>query len=484
MHVKKYSVGVKADLFCIFTFEGETPPSPALPEAEAVIARLLSMPGDGGEKGSRRTAPLPGKEAGALMLAGLGKRPDKASAKISAYRNQTAECVRFAASLGYSSVIAQLPEEPDQAASRASAEGAVLGGYLFDRHKTLERGAPRTEPEAFMLCEGDEDAMKRGALAAEAQTFSRDLANEPGNVVTPTTFAEIAQRTAEEFGLECKILDETGMADLGMNALLAVGQGSKNPPRLVHLVYRPDEEPRARVALVGKTVTFDSGGLCIKTRDGIKGMKTDKTGGCNVLAIMRALGQIRPPVEVHGIMGAVENMPDGGAFRPDDIIKTMSGKTIEILNTDAEGRLTLADLLTYACRTAPDSLIDMATLTGAAVWALGNYTAALVSDHDGLSAQISEAAERAGERFHRFAMDDEKLREQIKSEVADFTNSGGPGGGVITAGMLLREFVDPVVPWAHLDIAAVARYDKEFDCYGKGASAFGTRACLEYILSI
>ena len=212
-------------------------------------------------------------------------------------------------------------------------------------------------------------------------------------------------------------------------------------------------------------------------------MKCDKTGACNVLGIMNALPALQCPYEVHGLFGAVENMPDGNAYRPDDIIRAFNGKTIEIKNTDAEGRVTLADMLAYTSTLKPNAIIDMATLTGAAVTALGNYTAGLVSDWDKLSNDVLLSAEKAGERFHRFAMDDEKLREQIDTPYADVVNTGGPGGGVITAGMFLREFVDPTIPWAHLDIAAVDYYEKEFDCYGLGASAFATRTCLEYLLA-
>ncbi len=484
MDIHPYQAGESAELLCIFLFEGESPLSPLVSEVSAALEHALSLPQDPGKKGSLRVVPVPGAPVRAMLLAGLGKRPESAAAQATAYRNRTAECVRCASTLGFESIVAQFPGKPDAFLSRAVAEGAILGNYVFRRYWTTDSHPERTEITSFGLAGGDQDGLGRGVVSAEAQAFARDLVNEPGNVVTPLALAERALVLAREGGLECTILDEGAIDAMGMNALLSVGRGSTNRPRLIHLVYRPDAEPRRRIALVGKTVTFDSGGLCIKTRDGIKTMKIDKTGGCNVLAIMRALGTLRPAVEVHGILGAVENMPDGDSYRPDDIIRTMNGKTIEILNTDAEGRVTLADVLTYASRVRPDALVDMATLTGAAVTALGNYTAALVSDHDGLSADLLAAAERAGERFHRFTMDDDKLREKITSQNADFTNSGGPGGGVITAGMLLREFVDPGIPWAHLDIAAVAHYDKEFDCYGTGGSAFALRTCLEYVLSV
>jgi leucyl aminopeptidase len=478
-----YQAGETADLLCLPVFEGETPCSAGFPEFSGVMEQAGRFPKDPGKKGSIRVVPVKNASVKALLLAGLGKRPASAAATANVYRNRIAECVRHAVSLGFVSLIAQLPDAPDFHISRAAAEGAILGNYVFRTYWTTDAHPEKTDIETFALVGADPDGLDRGVLFGEAQAFARDLVNEPGNIVNPLTLAGRAMDIAKENDLECTVFDEDDILKMGMNALLSVGQGSRTPPRLIHLVYRPETPSSRRIALVGKTVTFDSGGLCIKTRDGIKTMKTDKTGGCNVLAIMRALGRLRPDVEVHGILGAVENMPDGNSYRPDDIIRTMSGKTIEILNTDAEGRVTLADVLTYACRVRPDALVDMATLTGAVVTALGNYTAALVSDHDGLSADLLAAAERSGERFHRFTMDDDKLREKIASQNADFTNSGGPGGGVITAGMLLREFVDADIPWAHLDIAAVAHYDKEFDCYGTGGSAYALRTCLEYVLA-
>ncbi len=483
MRVVPYQAGEPADLLCVPVFEGEAPCSAAFPGFSGVLKQAGRFPKDPGKKGSLRVVPVQDAPVKALLLTGLGKRSGSSMARASMYRNRIAESVRHAVSLGFVSLIALLPETPDFHISRSVAEGAVLGNYVFRTYWTTDSHPDKTDIETFMLAGADSDGLDRGVLFGEAQSFARDLINEPGNVINPLTLADRALAVAKENDLECTVYDENDIRKMDMNALLSVGQGSRTQPRLIHLVYRPESASSRRVALVGKTVTFDSGGLCIKTRDGIKTMKTDKTGGCNVLAIMRALGKLRPDVEVHGILGAVENMPDGNSYRPDDIIRTMSGKTIEILNTDAEGRVTLADVLTYACRVRPDALVDMATLTGAVVTALGNYTAALVSDHDELSGDLLAAAERTGERFHRFTMDDEKLREKITSSNADFTNSGGPGGGVITAGMLLREFVDADIPWAHLDIAAVAHYDKEFDCYGTGGSAYALRTCLEYVLA-
>ena len=367
-------------------------------------------------------------------------------------------------------------------ASSAAAEGALAGAYRFDKY--LEKSGKTPPLESFALIGGDEGGLQRGRIIGEAESYAKDLCNEPGNVVNPLTFALVATKLSARLGLDCSISDEKEIAEAGMNALWTVGKGSATPPRLVHLVYRPQGPARKRVAIVGKGVTFDSGGLCVKTREGIKTMKHDKSGACVMMGVMKAAAELELPIEVNGIAGLVENMPDGGAYRPDDIIRAMNGKTIEVLNTDAEGRLTLADVLTLASKLEPDAIIDVATLTGTAKAALGSYTAALLCDDDALSAELSNAAARAGERLHRFEMDDERLCQGLNGVHADLRQSSPDGGGTIIGGMFLREFVDPSIPWAHIDIAATGWYDKNFGVYSKGSSAYSLRTIVEYLSSL
>ncbi len=458
----------------VFCFAGSDPVS----VLGGVSVRAFAHFGAKGKKGEFFRYTMEG-DVSDLFLVGLG---EEKKAALPVFRNAVADLVRRVGRLGISEISVVLPVSPDEALSSAVAEGAVLGNYRFDRYRRPKEDDRSVSMERLYLRDGVTSGLNRGSLLGEAQISSRELANRPGNDITPVVLAEEALRIAREGGMECLVWDEVKIQEERMSALWHVGKGSQNPPRFIHMTYRPEGKARRRVALVGKGVTFDSGGLCIKGRDGIRTMKCDKTGACNVLAVMRAISILKPDVEVHGIVGAVENMPDGGAYRPDDIVTARNGKTIEIVNTDAEGRVTLADSLSYASELEVDAIVDMATLTGAVATALGNYTAGLISDNDGLSLEIMEAGAIAGERYHRFAMDDEKLREQIDSPVADLLNSGGPGGGTITAGMFLREFVKPEIPWVHLDIAGVDFYDKEFDCYGKGASSFGVRTCLEFIL--
>jgi leucyl aminopeptidase len=368
--------------------------------------------------------------------------------------------------------------------SAAAAEGVLAGFYRFDKYLKEEHKAVRLE--SFALIGGDEEGLRRGQIVGEAETYAKNLCNEPGNVINPVTFTLVATKLAAKLGLDCSISDEKEIADAGMNALGYVGKGSATPPRLVHLVYRPEEpaRKRERVIVVGKGITFDSGGLCIKTREGIKNMKNDKSGACVMMGVMKAVAELKLPLEVHGIAGLAENMPDGGAYRPGDIIRAMNGKTVEVQNTDAEGRLTLADVLTFASKIEPDAIIDVATLTGAAKQALGSYTAALLCDDDALSEALLSAATAAGERLHRFPMDDERLREGMNGLHADLRQASPDGGGSIVGGMFLREFVDPSIPWAHIDTAATGWYDKDVGVYSRGASAYGLRTLVEYLSAL
>ena len=365
----------------------------------------------------------------------------------------------------------------------AFGEAAGLCGYIFDKYKTKdEHYEPFSLKEVYTdLYEVEE--FNKGLKFADAQKFSRDIANEPGCVIWPQTLAEKAEALAKEYNLACEVWDEKKLQAEGMGALLAVGSGSKNPPRLIHLTYKP-ANPVKKIAFVGKGITFDSGGLDIKPENFMTTMKGDKTGACNVLGIMKGVAELGLNVEVHGFLSAAENMPSGSAYRPDDIIRARNGKTIEIDNTDAEGRLVLSDALCLASELKPDAIIDMATLTGACMVALGKFRAGLFSNNDDLAQKVLTASEQTGESLWRLPLEDEHIAETLKSPYADLINCGQRYGGAIFAAMFLKEFVGENIPWVHLDIAGPDFKDKEYGVYSKGASAFGVRTCLEYLVNL
>lgn len=372
------------------------------------------------------------------------------------------------------------------AVTRALVEGALLGsdrGTSF-RTKQEDDENGETSLEHLSVAGGAESDLAEGRHFAEAQLFARRLADEPGNMVNPPVLAERAKKLAQAEGLDCTVYDDAAIREMGMEALWSVGKGSLTPPRLIHLVYRPDGKARKKVILVGKGLTFDSGGLNIKTEGHMRSMKGDKSGACVVLGAMQAVARLHPDLEVHALVGAAENMPDGGSYRPDDVLRAKNGKTIEIDNTDAEGRVTLADVLCFASELNPSTIIDVATLTGACVVALGEYTAGLFSNADGLAECIHTKGMETGERFWRLPLDDERLRKKISSPIADVVNSGGRYGGAITAAMFLQEFVAEGIDWAHLDIAGVDNYKEPYGYYGKGASGFGVRTLLEVLRSL
>ncbi|MFP4481896.1 MAG: leucyl aminopeptidase family protein, partial [Thermovirgaceae bacterium] len=376
----------------------------------------------------------------AVYLAGLGS---KGKAEPDAMRRGSAGAIRQAMQDRFRSLAVSGVSEFDSNETVRAVEGVVIGAYRFLKYKTdsQKQELPPEMEEVFIAGSGD-TALKKGRIAGEAQNIARDLANEPGNVINPAVLAEKAAELAAECGLECTVFEEDELREMGMNGLLAVGGASETPPRLIHLVYRPEKTAKRRIAFVGKGITFDSGGLNIKPGEHMRTMKGDKTGACNVMAVMKAVSRLKPPVEVHGLIGAAENMPGGGAYRPDDVIVMKNGKTVEIDNTDAEGRVTLADVLAYACEQKPAAVVDMATLTGACVVALGEYTAGLFSPDDSMAQKFLETSAETGERMWRLPLDDERLRKKIKSDIADVVNTGGRTGGAITAAMFLEEFVE------------------------------------------
>jgi leucyl aminopeptidase len=311
--------------------------------------------------------------------------------------------------------------------------------------------------------------------------MARDLVNEPAGDLTPQRMAEVAADIAEREGLTLTVLDETAIAAAGLGGLLGVAAGSTQPPRLIELVYEPPN-PRGTVALVGKGITFDSGGLSIKTAEGMETMKTDMSGAAAVLAAMSTLPAVDPGVKVIGIVPATENMPGGSATKPGDVLKIRNGKTVEVLNTDAEGRLVLADGLSLAVEAGVDAILDLATLTGACVVALGRRIAGLMGNNDGWTAQVRQAADKAGEPVWPLPLPDD-YRKSLDSEVADLKNiGGGRWAGALTAGLFLREFVGEV-PWAHLDIAGPARSEEDEGYLAKGGTGFGVRTIVETLVA-
>jgi leucyl aminopeptidase len=377
-----------------------------------------------------------------------------------------------------------LSAEPADIAA-ALTQGALLGWYRFDRYLSDDTRAART-PEDVQLLLGAAAAeaspgIARGRIVAAAVARARDLVNEPAAALTPTRLADVAREIAAQEHLDVVVLGPQECRDRGMGLFLAVAQGSSEEPRFIHLAWKPADGPRPakRIVLVGKGVTFDSGGLSLKPNDAMLDMKTDMAGAAAVIAAMEAVARLRLPVEVHALAACTENMPSGRAYKLGDVLRSKAGKTVEINNTDAEGRLTLADALSYGLELHPDAVLDFATLTGACVVALGPHIAGVMTNDDALLAQWLAAARSAGEEMWHLPLP-ERLMDQLKSEIADMKNTGERWGGALTAGLFLKEFVGNV-PWAHVDLAGPSSTDKEHGHIGKGGTGFAVSTILEYL---
>ena len=355
----------------------------------------------------------------------------------------------------------------------AAVEGAILGDFEPDRHKT---GNDKKSVASFTVVgpTGLDAAIARGRIIAESTNFARDLTNEPGNLLTPLRMAEAARTMAAEQSLGCEVLDRDAMEKLGMGSLLGVSIGSAEPPAFIVIRYRPAAaQGSAHLGLVGKGVTFDTGGISIKPADSMEKMKYDMAGGAAMIGAMRALAQLKPAIPVTAFIPCVENMPGSRAQRPGDIVTAMSGKTIEVINTDAEGRLILADAITYARRQGCTHLVDAATLTGAIVVALGHMHVGLFTNHDGLRDRVLAASKAEGERMWHMPLD-EDYRDYLKTAFADIANVGGRWGGAVTAAIFLKEFAEDT-PWVHLDIAGTAWLDDAKPHLAKGPTGLPVR---------
>jgi leucyl aminopeptidase len=426
-----------------------------------------------------------GFSAKRLLLIGGGKR-EKFDASV--IRKIAGTAIRTLKPKGVKDLSFRL--EGDLASEplvEALAEGAILGDYEPDTHKTdpkkngksVERLRISVDAESIPLIE----AMRRGRVIGEAQNFTRTLVNEPANLLPPLRLAEHARVMAEEFGLECELLDEGRMRQLGFGALLGVSQGSAEPPVMVVLKYRPAAEPKSsdHLALVGKGVTFDTGGISIKPSDGMEKMKYDMAGAAAMIGAMRAIAQLKPSIPVTAYAPCVENMASHKAQRPGDIVTSYQGKTIEVLNTDAEGRLILADALTYAVRNGNAThLVDAATLTGAIAVALGHIRVGVFSNDGDLQKRVLAASESEGEKMWALPMDDD-YNDYLKSPFADLPNIGGRYGGSITAAKFLENFVEEK-PWVHLDIANTAWNDEGKSWLSKGPTGTPVRTLIRLAL--
>ena len=408
-------------------------------------------------------------------------------------REVTVEQLRRAATIGglaarqrrFSSVAIlarSSPAVPDSRVVQALTEGAVLANYEGTSYKTSNRAlAWLDRVEIRVAGEADRSAVERGRVLAEATNVARALSNEPGNVLTPREFAERAATLARDAGLKVEVLDEKKIAALKMGMLMGVARGSSEPPRLVVLRYEPKKAAhKAVLGLVGKGITFDTGGISIKPSENMDKMKDDMSGGAAVLCAMMAVAKLRGPVRCIGIIPTTENMPGGRAMKPGDILTSAEGKTVEVLNTDAEGRLILGDAMWYARKLGVTHLVDIATLTGACVVALGKTTSGLFGRPTTWVEQVRRASERAGDRSWPMPLFDD-YKELLKSEIADFTNTGGRAGGAISAAVFLKEFAGDL-PWVHMDIAGTAWAEETKPYQPKGATGVGVRTLAELAL--
>lgn len=435
-----------------------------------------------GKRDQRLVVPTLGKlPATHVALLGVG---DASRLDDAALRLFGASAARISQTEKARSMALVVPEGVAGERLRFVAEGLALGSYRYDRLFTGDRRPKRTLGTVSLLVKGkvsprDRDAVSLGLSIAEAVNITRDLQNDPPNELTPAALVQAAAKVAKTHKLKVTLFDRKKLEAEGMKLFVAVGQGSANQPYMAHVVYTPSRKPKKRVVIVGKGLTFDSGGLCIKPAQGMGEMKTDMSGAANVVGLMAAVALRGLDVEVHGILGCAENMPDGEAYRPGDVFGSLDGKTVEIVNTDAEGRLVLADCLAYARRLKPDLIIDNATLTGACVIALGNTCSGYFATSDDLADRFGKAAREAGEQFWRLPLL-EDLKDSLKSDVADLKHTGDRWGGSITAALFLREFVGDI-PWIHCDIAGPSLSSRAYGIYPKGGTGHGVLTFLRFL---
>ena len=352
-----------------------------------------------------------------------------------------------------------------------AAIGAMIADYAYDKYKSEKAH----HLEEITFAKFSQSDVNEGIIFGEAMKLTRDLANTPAQTATPSKLAEIAKNLE---GIETKVFDKEEIERMGMGAYLAVGKGSAQPPKFIHMKYT-GKNPKKRIALIGKGICFDSGGLDIKPASSMLTMKDDMSGAACVLGIMSALSKLQPEIEVHGIIAACENMPSGTSYKPGDILTAKNGKTIEVDNTDAEGRLTLADALCYACELGVDEVIDIATLTGACVVALGSHASGIMGNNDNFIWELINTARESGELFWGLPMFKEYF-DSLKSDIADMKNTGSRMGGASAAGVFLQEFVN-CPKWAHIDIAGTAYLEKPQKEFITGATGAGVRTLLNYI---
>lgn len=484
---------IESDMAIVYIFEESTTLTGATKTINNIIKnRISALINDGEVRGKyaemtviHNFGDFPPRK---VMIVGLGKQVDLNLDKI---RQIAALAVQHCRKCCTKNVVTTLSSLDDTLATdvvtAALVEGALLGLYNFEIYKSKKD--PQTVLEQLWIAEPDEQkaktmahGIKKGRVFAEATNFARDLVNHPGNFMTPAILADRATYVAEHFNLELSILEKADMERAGMGAMLGVSQGSEEPPKLILLKYSGNQSSDEVVTFIGKGVTFDSGGISIKPSEGMGVMKEDMAGGATVIGAMMAIGMLRPKINVVGIIPAVENMPSGKALKPGDIITTLSGKTIEIITTDAEGRLILADAVTFARQTGATKIIDIATLTGACVVALGTIVSGVVSNDRQLADQVLSAAKQAGEKMWELPNYDE-YKEQIKGVLADLKNSGGRHAGAITAGLFISEFAEDT-PWVHIDIAGTASVDKVQGYNVKGATGVGVRTLVQLILNM
>ena len=482
---------IKTDAIILYHFEGmKKPVGDAAVVDEAMGRAITELIGSGEITGNyneitvlHSLGKLP---AGRIVVLGLGK---KNRLTIDKLRGAVAECCRRLRDRAVAGIIFSTGKDGiagigTRNAAQAVTEGALLGLYAFRRHITVTESRPK-EIERLLVT-GDtremssrERGVAEGVIIAEAVNWARNLVNEPGNHMTPGRMADSAKELSEACGIEIQVMERDRIAAAGMGALLGVAKGSLQPPRFIILKYRGRASDEVDIALVGKGITFDSGGISIKPSEKMSEMKRDMAGGAAVIAAMGAVSRLGLVINAYAFVPAAENMPGGGALKPGDILTAMNGKTIEVLNTDAEGRLILADALCYAADMLPEAIVDVATLTGACHVALGDFCTGVFSNDRKLAGMLIAAGEETGEHMWQMPMFDE-YRELLKSDTADIKNIGNRWGGAITAAKFLEDFVGKT-RWAHLDIAGTSSTEKEKGHLVKGATGVPVRTLIRLL---